>query len=141
MKNYLLDTNVISELIRATPAPRVAEWFESIDEDRIFISVATLAELRRGVQLLPDGKRRQTLDDWVTHAVPARFAGRILAVDQAVAERWGHASAVAQKSGRTPSEIDALLAATAIVHGCVIVTRDLKDFEPFGVELVNPWEA
>jgi toxin FitB len=139
VKNYLLDTNVVSELIKATPGPRVVAWFEAIDEDRIFISVATIAELRRGVQLLPDGKRRRQLHEWVVDEIPARFASRIVDVDQVIAEAWGEMSAAAQKSARSPSEIDALLAATAKVRDCVLVTRDVHDFEPFNIELFNPW--
>lgn len=140
MKKYLLDTNVVSELIRATPAPKVVAWFEETDEDSTFLSVGTLAELRRGVHLLADGKRRQALDEWVVHQLPMRFGFRIFDVDQAVASAWGCMSAVAQRSNRSPSEIDALLAATAQVHDCAIVTRDAKDFSVFGVEVIDPWQ-
>lgn len=140
MKRYLLDTNVVSELIRATPVQQVIAWFEETDEDSIFISVGTLAELKRGVHLLTEGKRRQALDDWLVHDLPMRFGSRIFEVDQTVASAWGRMSAAAQRSNRDPSEIDALLAATAKVHDCVIVTRDAKDFFVFDVEVIDPWQ-
>lgn len=126
--------------------PRTAPWtvaeakarFSEV-VDRIFISVGTIAELRRGVQLLPEGKRRRQLDAWVVDDIPGRFASRIIDVDQAIAEAWGAMSAVAQKSARNPSAIDALLAATARVRECVLITCDRHDFEPFGIDLFDPW--
>ena len=87
--NLLLDTNVLSEVQRPAPNPKVLGWLDAVDEDRVFISVASIAELRRGVVLMNDGRRRAALAAWLANDLPARFAERILPIDHAVAEQWG----------------------------------------------------
>lgn len=131
---YLLDTNVVSELMKPGPNPVVSAWLDEIDEDAVFLSVVTLAELRRGVERLADGRRKRALDEWVTHMIPVRFEGRILDVDARVAEQWARLSVAAQR----PLDTDALIAATAVVHDCIIVTRD-SGFAVFGVDVLDPW--
>lgn len=138
--NLLLDTNVLSEVRRPAPSPKVLAWLDTIDEDRAFISVASIAELRRGIALLEDGRRRTALAAWLAHDLPARFAARVLPIDQPVAERWGDLMAQSSRSGVALSVMDGFFAATAIAHSLTLVTRNVKDFAAFGVPLLNPWD-
>jgi toxin FitB len=138
--NLLLDTNVLSEVRRPAPDRKVLGWLDTIDEDRVFISVASIAELRRGVALMDDGRRRAALAAWLTNDLPARFAERILPIDHAVAERWGDLMAQSRRSGVALSVMDGFFAATALAKDLTLVTRDARDFAPFGVPLRNPWE-
>lgn len=137
----LLDTNVLSEVQRPTPSPQVVAWLDAVDEDRTFISVASIAELRRGIALLDDGRRRAALTAWLAQDLPGRFADRILPIDHAVAERWGDLMAESRRSGVVLSVMDGFFAATALAHDLTLVTRNVKDFSAFGVPLLNPWDA
>ncbi|MEY9123600.1 type II toxin-antitoxin system VapC family toxin [Bradyrhizobium yuanmingense] len=139
--NLLLDTNVLSEVQRPAPSPRVVAWLDRIDEDRAFISVASIAELRRGIALLEDGRRRTALAAWLAHDLPVRFAERVLPIDQTVAERWGDLMAQSRKSAVALSVMDGFFAATALVNDLTLVTRNVKDFAAFGVPLLNPWDG
>nr|WP_249803446.1 type II toxin-antitoxin system VapC family toxin [Bradyrhizobium sp. 21] len=136
----LLDTNVLSEVQRPAPSPGVLAWLDTVDEDRAFISVASIAELRRGIALLNDGRRRAALAAWLAHDLPARFAERILPIDRGVAERWGDLMAQSRKSGVALSVMDGFFAATALANNLTLVTRNVKDFAAFGVPLFNPWD-
>ena len=91
---FLLDTNVVSEWVKQRPNPGVVQWLADIDEDRAFLSVVTLAELRHGIDRLPDGARRRRLDGWLRHDLPLRFDGRLLSVDPRIADRWARGRAV-----------------------------------------------
>ena len=104
--NVLLGTNVLSEVRRPAPDPKVLAWLDTIDEDRAFISVAAIAELRRGIALMDDGRRRDALAAWLTEDLPARFAGRIVPIDAAIAERWGDLMAQARQNGVALSVMD-----------------------------------
>ncbi|MCP9624027.1 type II toxin-antitoxin system VapC family toxin [Nocardia otitidiscaviarum] len=137
--NFLLDTNAVSEWVKPQPNRGLADWFDSIDEDRTFLSVVTLGELRRGVDRLPDGKRRERLSAWLTEEVPDRFAGRLLPIDEVVALAWGRLRARVDVLGRCVDPVDGLIAATAESHGLTIVTRNVRDFEVTGVPIVDPW--
>src|ERR1700743_2192831 len=137
--NVLIETNVLSEVRRPAPDPKVLAWLHGLDEDRSFISVASIAELRRGIALMDEGRRRATLADWLTHDLPARFAGRILPIDPAIAERWGDLMASARKGGVALSAMDGFFAATALVHHLTLATRNARDFAPLGVPMLNPW--
>lgn len=139
--NLLLDTNVLSEVQRPAPSPKVLAWLDTVDEDRTFISVASIAELRRGVALLDDGRRRAALTAWLSHDLPTRFADRILPIGRAEAERWGDLMAQSRRSGVALSVMDGFFAATALAHSLTLVTRNVKDFAAFGVPLLNPWDA
>ena len=139
--NLLLDTNVLSEVQRPAPSPIVLAWLDTVDEDRTFISVATIAELRRGIALLDDGRRRAALSDWLAHDLPTRFEERILPIDRAVAECWGDLMAQSRRSGIALSVMDGFFAATALAHDLTLVTRNVKDFASFGVPLLNPWNG
>jgi len=138
--SLLLDTNVLSEVQRPAPSAKVLAWLDTIDEDRAFISVASIAELRRGVALLEDGRRRTALAAWLAHDLPERFAGRVLPIDHAVAECWGDLMAQSRSSGVALSVMDGFFAATALVNNLTLVTRNVKDFVAFGVLLLNPWD-
>jgi predicted nucleic acid-binding protein len=139
--SYLLDTNVVSEWARPQPEPNVVAWLAALDEDDVFMSVVSFAELGRGVELLPPGRRREGLATWIARDLTERFHGRVLDVDRRVADCWGHLMARCQRSGRTPTAMDAFFAATAESHGLTLVTRNVRDFEGLNVPLLNPWDA
>lgn len=134
--SYLIDTNVISELVRAKPDPRVVAWFDAMPDSALYLSVLTLGELRKGVEKLPDTARREKLRLWLEHDLPAWFSNQLLSVDVAVADRWGRLLA---EAARPLPAIDSLLAATALHHELRLVTRNGKDFEFPGLVIVNPW--
>ncbi len=134
--SYLLDTNVLSELRRKTPNAGVVEWFARRPASTLFLSVLTLGELRKGIEGMADDDRRMALTDWLETDLPGFFAGRILAVDTQVADRWGRLIAAA---GRPLPAIDSLLGATAAQHGLSLVTRNLRDFADMGLNVINPW--
>ena len=135
----LLDTNVLSEVTKPAPDARVLEWLDSLDEDRSFISVVSIAEIRRGVALMDEGRKPEALADWLARDLPQRFEQRVLPVDEPVALAWGDLMGLAKRRGRGLSSMDGLIAATAISHGLALATRNTKDFEGFGIELFDPW--
>jgi len=139
VNGFLLDTNVISELIKAKPDPRVVRWIEQTDESILFLSVLTLGEIRRGIERLNLGRRRGRLESWLDIDLRVRFQDRILPVDEAVAERWGALSAGADAKGRPVPVIDGLLAATALHHDLMLVTRNASDVAGTGVLTLSPW--
>jgi predicted nucleic acid-binding protein len=141
MNGFLLDTNCISELIRSNPEPRLIVWMRAADESLLHLSVLTLGEIRKGAALLPQSKRRTYLEGWLEFDLQVRFSGRILAINNAVADRWGWLTAEAQRKGRPLSAVDGLLAATALHHNLTFVTRNVSDFSNTQVPLLNPWEA
>lgn len=134
--SYLIDTNVLSELRRKTPDANVVKWVNSRPATSLYLSVLTLGELRKGIDSLADARRRLKLLDWLETELPLFFAGRILAIDKGVADHWGRLLAVA---GRPLPAIDSLLGATAAHHGLTMVTRNSKDFDNLGLEVLNPW--
>lgn len=136
--SYLIDTNVISELVRTKPDPRVVAWFDAMPDSALYLSVLTLGELRKGVEKLPDTARREKLRLWLEHDLPAWFSNQLLSVDVAVADRWGRLLA---EAARPLPAIDSLLAATALHHELRLVTRNGKDFEFPGLVIVNPWNG
>jgi len=139
--SYLVDTCVISEVVRKRPSPDVVSWLAAQDEDHLFMSVLSLGELHKGIARLADSRRRRTLEAWVAGDLQRRFSGRIIPVDPDIAARWGRISGVAECAGRAIPVIDGLLAATALENGLTLVTRDVSHMEPAGVELFNPWEG
>jgi predicted nucleic acid-binding protein len=137
---FLLDTNVISELMKPRPARKVADWIESISEELLYLSVLTIGEVRRGIDLLGDtDPKRARLQSWLDYDVRVRFQDRLLDFDAGVAERWGQLEALAKKRRVTLPTVDAQLAATALHHGLTFVTRNTSDLDPMGVPLLNPW--
>jgi predicted nucleic acid-binding protein len=140
MSGFLLDTNCISELIRPRPEPRVVEWMRAVDESLLYLSVLTLGEIRAGAARLAQSKRRAYLESWLELDVRVRFSGRILTLDDVVADRWGWLTAEAERRGRSLPAVDGLLAATAIEHNLTIVSRNVGDFAHARVPILNPWE-
>jgi toxin FitB len=138
--NFLLDTNVISEWVRPQPDRNVIAWTAELDEDRVFISVISFAEIRRGVEMLPNGRKRERLAAWLAEDLPARFEQRVLDIDLRVAETWGTLLARGQKIGLTIGSMDAFIAATARAHGLTLATRNIKDFQRLGLSLLDPWQ-
>lgn len=137
---FLLDTNVVSELVATAPAPQVLRWVAARPPDLLFLSVITLGELTRGVARLDAGRKRERLGRWLAEDLPARFAGRTLAVDQAVAVHWGRMMAEAERRSRPRPAVDLQIAATAWHFGLDLVTRNTGDFADLGIEIVNPWQ-
>lgn len=138
--NYLLDTNVVSEWTKPRPNPGVVDWLANVDEDAVYLSVVTLAELRHGIERLSPGKRRTQLDEWLRADLPLRFEHRILPVDAAVADQWGHVVARSESNGRPIHAMDALIAATAEVHSLTLVTRNASDFSAAAKSVIDPWK-
>lgn len=137
---FLLDTNVVSELMKLRPNRRVADWIVSTSEELLYLSVITVGEVRKGIDLLDDDDpKRATLQSWLDRDLRVRFAGRLLTFDDGVAERWGHLEALAKKQRRTLPTIDAQLAATALHHGLTLVSRNTGDIRATGVPVFNPW--
>lgn len=136
---FLLDTMVISEPARPLPDPQVTEWLGKQDQMDLALSVITLGEIERGVHLMPDGRRRQTLEEWLDRTLPALFHDRVIPIDDDVARTWGRLSAARQRSGRPLPVIDGMLAATALTHGLTLVTRNVGDFSRLEVVVLNPW--
>lgn len=136
--SYLLDTNVLSEAVRKQPDPKVRDWLERTPDDLLYVSVLTLGELRKGIEMTADPVRRERLRQWLESDVPDWFGDRILPVDGGVADRWGRMCAAI---GRPLPAIDSLLAATALRHDLRLVTRNVRDFEAPGLVVVNPWQA
>ncbi len=140
MSGFLLDTNCISELVRPKPEPCVLEWMDAADETMLHLSVLTLGEIRRGTALRFRDKRRRQLETWLEVELSARFAGRVLPVDAAVADRWGLLTAEAERRGKKLPIIDALLAATALHYDLTVISRNTSDFVNAQVKVLNPWE-
>lgn len=141
MSGFLLDTNCISELVRAHPEPRVVEWLEYTDEAALYLSVLTLGEIRKGVAALPQSKRRTRLETWLEVDLRARFSDRILPVDAIVADRWGLLAAQVKRKGMPLAVIDGLLAATALHYNLTVASRNDTDFLSAEVPVLNPWGA
>jgi predicted nucleic acid-binding protein len=138
---FLLDTNVLSEFARLQPADkRVDAWLKALPDESLFASVLTFAEIRRGIELLPAGKRRTQLEEWLDD-LNRSFSERLLPVTKAIGDRWAVLSAQAKQRGATVALIDGIIAATALEHNLTIATRNVKDFAGLGVGLVNPWES
>jgi len=136
---YLLDTCLVSELVRVQPDPAVTAWIREQQEHHLFLSVLTLGELRKGIERLADGKKREHLANWLDGELKLRFMGRILPIDDEVAERWGILSARAGDKGLAMPVLDGLIAATALVHGMTVVTRNVGDMQSSGVLIYSPW--
>jgi len=137
--SFLLDTNVVSEWTKSRPNTGVITWLEEVDEDRVFVSVITFAELRHGLERMSAGKRKARLEEWLRDVLPLRFEGRVLPIDRAIADAWGRVVASREHKGRPMTVMDAFIAATAEVHDLTLVTRNTSDFESSVKSVVNPW--
>lgn len=136
--NYLVDTNVISELVSVKPNSNVITWFEKIPINAVFLSVLTLGEIRKGIEKVKDNKRKKKLLIWLEHELLEMFETRILPISPQVADRWGR---LQHQVIRTLPAIDSLIAATALHHDMALVTRNIDDFSDCaGLEVINPWD-
>jgi predicted nucleic acid-binding protein len=138
---WLLDTNVLSELRRPKPEPRVVAFVAACPGHELHISVVTLAEIRFGIELVNEPNRRAELNEWLTHQVRPMFVGRVLQVTENIMLKWRLLVEDGRKTGHTFSQPDLIIAATAIDHGLTVVTRDRGDYDRTGVRVLNPWEA
>ncbi|MGA7220526.1 MAG: type II toxin-antitoxin system VapC family toxin [Candidatus Sulfotelmatobacter sp.] len=141
MSGFLLDTNCISGLVRSRPEARLVNWMRAADESLLYLSVLTLGEIRKGAVTLPQSRRRTHLENWLDSDLQVRFSGRILPIDNAVADRWGWLTAQAERRGKSLAAIDGLLAATALHHNLTIVSRNVTDFAITHVPILNPWDS
>jgi predicted nucleic acid-binding protein len=139
VSGYLVDTNVPSEFTHQQPDERVAAFIRAVGRENLFLSVMTLGEICKGIDLLPVSQKRTSLQGWLEIDVRPWFAGRILPVSEAIAERWGHLAARTRKQGVTLAVMDGVIAATALEHGLTLVTRNTKDYAGLGVIIIDPW--
>ncbi len=137
--SYLLDTCFLSELTKSTPNAGVAAWVQATEESLLFVSALTFGELRKGIEKLPDGQRKQAIRSWFERDVIVRFRNRVLPADLDVCLRWGQLSAESERMGRPRPVLDALLASTALVHDLVLVTRNERAFDHLRLRVINPW--
>lgn len=137
----LIDTNVISELMRPEPSAAVLTWFGQHGETDLYLSAIVEAELRRGAAVLPAGKRRDRLIAEIHAMISEDFAGRVLPFDSAAAKAFAAVFLARQAAGRPISFPDCQIAATAFAHGAVVATRNMTDFEGCGLTVVNPWRT
>jgi predicted nucleic acid-binding protein len=139
VSGFLLDTNVVSELVRPRPDPRVPAWVHATDDDLLFLSVLTLGDIRKGIASLTDTGRKVRLETWISRILIPHFEDRILLVDQAVAERWGRITGMLALQGSPLAVVDGLLAATALHHNLTLVTRNTRHLALTGVPAFDPW--
>jgi len=137
--NYILDTNVVSELVAREADQKVVNWVDSIDSESVFLSVITIGELKKGIEKLSDSKRKKMLESWLEEDLLVRFRGRILPLDIPVLLTWGRLVASLEKEGKPLPAIDSLLAATSAQTGFTLVTRNTGHFDPTGISVFNPW--
>ena len=137
---YLLDTCVISELIAKQPNPNVVEFVDSRDPDNIFLSVITIGEISKGIEKLPPSKRKKELQTWLGEYLLIRFDGKIISLSTEILIKWGELAAKLEGIGITLPAMDGLIAATALTHNLILITRNEKDFENTGVKIINPWQ-
>jgi predicted nucleic acid-binding protein len=137
----LLDTNLVSELMRSRPDPHVLAWVAAQPLAEMAIATITVMEIRFGIALLPQGKRRADLDTRFRQLLAQAFAGRVLAFDQPAADACAELRAQRRQMGNPMTVQDGMMAAIGRVHGAPVVTRDVRGFEGCGLSLINPWQA
>lgn len=136
---YLLDTCVISEIIKPVPDKKVISWLAGQEESSLFLSVLSFGEIEKGIEKAPDNTRKKKLKLWVEEDLKQRFEGKILPVDLHVSTMWGSLQDIAEKIGKPMPSIDGLIAVSGLVNNCIVVTRNTSDMEQSTVELFNPW--
>ena len=139
MTGWLLDTNILSELRRVRPEPKVLAFIAAQPLDLLFVSTVTLAEIRFGIELVDDPARRAELTDWLSHKVRPMFEQRVLAITEDIMVKWRLLVEEGRKSGHTFSQPDLIIAATALHHGLTVVTRDTNEYQRARAEVRNPW--
>ena len=136
---YLLDTCLISELLKEAPNAAVIRWLDAQDEQRLFLSVLTVGELQKGISKLLDSARKDELQAWVEHDLVMRFTGRVIDIDKDAMLIWGRMQGESERKGESLPVMNSLIAATAKAHGLVVVTRNVKDLKRCQVRVCNPW--
>ena len=139
MTGWLLDTNILSELRRPRPEPKVVAFVGGQALSLLFVSTVTFAEIRFGIECLDDAGRRADLHDWLTHKLRHMFEQRTLPVSEDVMFKWRLLVDAGRKVGHTFSQPDLIIAATAIQHGLTVVTRDQTGYDRTGAQVFNPW--
>ncbi len=135
---YLLDTCVISELVKPAPQENVVSWLNEMPSEALFLCAITIGEVRKGLTKLPDSKKKERLTSWL-NTLLIEYQERILFIDLMVCENWGVLQGNAEKAGRPMSTIDSLIAATAFTHHLILITRNENDFAPSNIPIINPW--
>jgi toxin FitB len=138
--SYLLDTCVISELIKAEPSPKVMVWIDGQEEQSLYLSVITLGEIEKGISKLAEGRKKMQLQAWLADELMERFNGRIIGITTEVARCWGKMLGESETNGRALPVVDALIAATAITNELIVVTRNTVDMIGSGARLFDPWQ-
>ena len=141
MNDFLLDTNILSELMRPRPEAKVTTWIAAQDINTLFLSVVTIGELESGFTTTPDPTRRVRLEESLERHLKQLFPGRVLPVTESIAKRWGKLDGTRQSAGRPLSAPDGMIAATALEHGLIVVTRNVRDFANLGLTIFDPWDA
>lgn len=136
--NYLLDTCVISELVKKSPDKNVLNWLKNTPSENLYLSVITIGEIRKGLIKLSESRRKESITNWLNSLIED-YHNRILTIDLMVAENWGNILGKAEKEGNPIPAIDSLIAAIAYTHNLALVTRNVSDFEPTGIPIKNPW--
>jgi predicted nucleic acid-binding protein len=138
--NYLLDTCVLSEFTRRKPEQKVVHWVDSIDEDKLFLSVITIGEIQHGIVRLPESHRKTDLLVWMNNELIKRFDQRIIQLDTPTMLLWGNLTAQMESTGQPMAVMDSLIIATALQNNLIVATRNVSDYLPCGVQVINPWE-
>ncbi|MEZ5865672.1 MAG: type II toxin-antitoxin system VapC family toxin [Geminicoccaceae bacterium] len=141
MTGLLLDTNVVSEIVKPVPSLQVEAWYAAHSLADLHLTAVVVAEINAGIETMPMGRRRDVLERWRDELVMVTFRDRILPFDLAAADLFGRLTALAKRAGCPAKFADTQIAAVASVHGLTVATRDVADFAGFGVPLVNPWQA
>ena len=139
--SWLLDTNILSELRRPRPEPKVGDFVTGCPLPQLYISVVTLAEIRFGIELIGEPGRRAALNDWLTHRVRPMFEGRMLPLSEEVMLKWRLLVEEGRKAGHTYSQPDLMIAATALHNGLTVVTRDRSEYDMAQVPVLDPWDG
>lgn len=138
--NYLLDTCVLSELLKRRPERSVTGWISSVPEINLFLSILTLGEIYKGIAKLYPGDKKEKLVEWVEHDLKTRFEGRIVNLNEEIVKTWGDITGEAERRGKKWPVLDSLLASTALANHMVFVTRNIHHVEELGVKVLDPWE-
>jgi toxin FitB len=137
--NYVLDTNVISELIARQPNQNVVDWVDSLEPETVYLSAITIGELRKGIEKLAPSRRKDELTLWLTSELLVRFVDNIIDITTTVMLTWGELTGRLEREGKTMSAIDSLIAASVLERKCTLVTRNEDDFQHAGIPIINPW--
>jgi predicted nucleic acid-binding protein len=138
---YLLDTCLISELVKPKPDKSVIKWLNGCNEEDLFLSVITIGEIQKGITKVIDKTKKAKLENWLAGDLMERFKNRVLDINQTTAFEWGKLQGESEKSGNKLPAIDSLIAATVLVHNLTLVTRNINDFKNTGISIFNPWEG